>query len=183
MGGSTSSVFEAFGSGVKSSFQSVKLPTMNNVKRFGSVLGTTGSSILSKGKEIITSKPAQKVAAAVGTAIIHKEIRSSVSSRPSFLNRITNKFSSKPKKTNNNGNIEMTNISTSTKINESGQPPQQPLLQQQQQQQLSQNAGNKQTPSKKEKTPSKKEKTHSKKETSLSKKEMKPSENKKKSKK
>ena len=161
MGGSTSSVFEAFGSGVKSSFQSVKLPTMNNVKRFGSVLGTTGSSILSKGKEIITSKPAQKVAAAVGTAIIHKEIRSSVSSRPSFLNRITNKFSSKPKKTNNNGNIEITNISTSTKINESGQPPQQPLLQQQQQ--LSQNAGNKQTPSKKEKTPSKKEKTHSKK--------------------
>jgi len=184
MGGSTSSVFEAFGSGVKSSFQSVKLPTMNNMKRFGSAIGNTGSRILSTGKEIITSKPAQKVAAAVGTSIIHNEIRSSVSSRPSFLNRITNKFRSKQKKPNNNENIEMTNISTSTKINESGQPLLQP------QQQLSQNAGNKQTPSKKEKTPSKKEKTpskkektHSKKETSLSKKEMKPSENKKKSKK
>jgi hypothetical protein len=170
MGGSTSSVFETLQSGVKivsdgakKSFQSVKLPTMNNMKRFSSVLGTTSSSILSKGKEIITSNTTKKIAGVVGTAIIRNEIRSRIKSRPSFLNRITKKFRSNPKKPNNNGNIEMSNMSYSTKINESGQPPQQ------QQQQLSQNAGNKQNLSKKEKT-------HSKKET-------KPSENKKKSKK
>jgi hypothetical protein len=182
MGSSTSSVFEAFGSGVKSSFSSVKLPTMNNMKRFSSVLGTTSSSILSTGKEIITSKPAQNVAAAVGTDIIHKEIRSSVSSRPSFLNRITKKFRSNPKKPNNNGNIEMSNMSYSTKINESQQLAQQPQSEQQQQ-----NAGNKQTskkettPSKKEKTPAKKEKTPVKKEKKTSKKENTPSKKEKKS--
>ena len=174
MGGSTSSVFEAFGSGVKflrngakKSFQSVKLPTMNNVKRFGSVLGTTSSSILSKGKEIITSNTTKKIAGVVGTAIIRNEIRSRIKSRPSFLNRITKKFRSNPKKPNNNGNIEMSNMSNSTKINESQQSAQQPPQEQQPQQ-----GGNKQT-SKKETTPSKKEKTP-KKEKNLSKKETNP---------
>jgi hypothetical protein len=142
MGGSTSSLFS-----------SVRLPTMNNVKRLGSA---------------ITLNPAQKMAAAVGTAIVSSKIKSIVMpKKPSFLNRIKNKFRSKPKKTNSR-NIEMTNVSTLTKINESEQ-------QLQQQQTSQQEGGNKQTPSKKEKTPSKKEKTPSKKEKTPSKKEKTPS--------
>ena len=85
-------------------------------------------------------------------SIVSNSKKPSVSSsnKPSLIERI------KPnKKSNNIGNIEMSNMS-----------------------QLKQQAGNKKKPSKKETTPSKKEKNPPKKETTPSKKEKKASENK-----
>ena len=73
------------------------------------------------------------------------------SNKPSLIERIKLKLKFK-KKSNNIGNIEMSNMS-----------------------QLKQQAGNKKKPSKKETTPSKKEKKSSKKEKNLSKKEKKSS--------